>query len=106
MWWLLQVVAVFQSLITAMVATKVLIDKDLSTTLLAKELNADILISPQVSKKCVFTSANLNKKHLAKPALATCNAMEEGHFPAVALPKIEASLSFIANGGKRDHHHP
>ncbi len=28
--------------------------------------------------------------------------MEEGHFPAGSmLPKIEASLSFIANGGKR-----
>lgn len=79
------------------------IDKDLSTTLLAKELQADILIiTTGVEKVCI---------HFGKPeqrALGEINTtdmqryMEEGHFPAGSmLPKIEASLSFLAHGGKR-----
>ncbi len=79
------------------------IDKDLSTTLLAKEINADILvITTGVEKVCI---------HFGKPeqqALGLTSAaemqayMEEGHFPAGSmLPKIEASLSFLKQGGKR-----
>ena len=79
------------------------IDKDLSTTLLAKELKADILIiTTGVEKVCI---------HFGKPeqqALGEATTtemlqyMREGHFPAGSmLPKVEASLSFLANGGKR-----
>lgn len=79
------------------------IDKDLSTTLLAKEINADILaITTGVEQVCV---------HFGKPqqrALSTVTVTEmaqyvaEGHFPAGSmLPKIEASLSFLRHGGKR-----
>lgn len=79
------------------------IDKDLSTTLLAKEINADILaITTGVEQVCV---------HFGKPqqrALGTVTVTEmaqyvaEGHFPAGSmLPKIEASLSFLRHGGKR-----
>lgn len=79
------------------------IDKDLSTTLLAKEINADILaITTGVEQVCV---------HFGKPqqrALGTVTVAEmaqyvaEGHFPAGSmLPKIEASLSFLRYGGKR-----
>ncbi len=79
------------------------IDKDLSTTLLAKEINADILaITTGVEQVCV---------HFGKPqqrALGTVTVAEmaqyvaEGHFPAGSmLPKIEASLSFLRHGGKR-----
>lgn len=79
------------------------IDKDLSTTLLAKEINADILaITTGVEQVCV---------HFGKPqqrALGTVSVAEmeqyvaEGHFPAGSmLPKIEASLSFLRHGGKR-----
>lgn len=79
------------------------IDKDLSTTLLAKEINADILaITTGVEQVCV---------HFGKPqqrALGTVTVTEmeqyvaEGHFPAGSmLPKIEASLSFLRHGGKQ-----
>ncbi|MFK3704612.1 carbamate kinase family protein [Klebsiella sp. NPDC088457] len=79
------------------------IDKDLSTALLAREIHADILvITTGVEQVCI---------HFAQPnqrALGTVNArdmtryMQEGHFPAGSmLPKIVASLAFLKHGGKR-----
>ena len=71
------------------------IDKDLSTALLAREIHADILaITTGVEKVCI---------HFGQPrqqALGTVNIsdmtryMQEGHFPAGSmLPKIVASLA-------------
>lgn len=79
------------------------IDKDLSTTLLAKELNADILIiTTGVEKVCVHFGKPEQKALGETSTTDMQRYMEEGHFPAGSmLPKIEASLSFIANGGKR-----
>ncbi|GDX05994.1 carbamate kinase family protein [Buttiauxella sp. A111] len=79
------------------------IDKDLSTALLAREVKADILvITTGVEKVCI---------HFGKPeqrALdeVTVEQMAEfsaqGHFPPGSmLPKITASLAFLRNGGKR-----
>lgn len=79
------------------------IDKDLSTALLAEEIKADVLvITTGVEKVCV---------HFGKPeqqALGEVTASEmqrysqEGHFPPGSmLPKIEASLAFLRQGGKR-----
>lgn len=79
------------------------IDKDLSTALLAREVSADILvITTGVEKVCV---------HFGKPeqrALdeVTVREMEkysaEGHFPPGSmLPKITASLAFLRHGGRR-----
>ena len=79
------------------------IDKDLSTALLAREIHADILaITTGVEKVCI---------HFGQPrqqALGTVNIsdmtryMQEGHFPAGSmLPKIVASLAFLKHGGKR-----
>jgi carbamate kinase len=79
------------------------IDKDLSTALLAREIHANILaITTGVEKVCI---------HFGQPrqqALGTVNIsdmtryMQEGHFPAGSmLPKIVASLAFLKHGGKR-----
>ena len=79
------------------------IDKDLSTALLAREIHADILaITTGVEKVCI---------HFGQPrqqALGTVNIsdmtryMQEGHFPAGSmLPKIVASLEFLHHGGRR-----
>ncbi|WP_100160230.1 carbamate kinase family protein [Proteus columbae] len=79
------------------------IDKDLSTTLLAKELNADILIITTGVEKVCINFGKPNQKALGETSIEDIQRyMEEGHFPAGSmLPKIEASLSFIANGGQR-----
>lgn len=79
------------------------IDKDLSTALLAREVNADILvITTGVEKVCI---------HFGKPEQHALDEVtvaqmarysEEGHFPPGSmLPKIIASLAFLRNGGKR-----
>lgn len=79
------------------------IDKDLSTTLLAKELQADILIiTTGVEKVCIHFGKPEQQALGETTTTAMQQYMQEGHFPAGSmLPKIEASLSFIANGGKR-----
>ncbi|MNC53626.1 Carbamate kinase 2 [compost metagenome] len=79
------------------------IDKDLSTALLAREINANVLvITTGVEKVCV----NFGKPN--QQALDTVNVaqmtryVEEGHFPAGSmLPKIAASLEFLHYGGSR-----
>ncbi|PVZ87808.1 carbamate kinase [Serratia sp. S1B] len=79
------------------------IDKDLSTALLAQEIGADVLvITTGVEKVCI---------HFGKPEQRALNKVsvaemtryqEEGHFPAGSmLPKIVASLDFLRHGGKR-----
>lgn len=79
------------------------IDKDLSTALLAREIHADVLvITTGVEKVCI----NFGKPD--QQALDTVNVAQmkryvaEGHFPAGSmLPKIVASLAFLNDGGKR-----
>ena len=79
------------------------IDKDLSTALLAREIHADVLvITTGVEKVCI----NFGKPD--QQALDTVNVAQmkryvaEGHFPAGSmLPKIVASLEFLHHGGRR-----
>ncbi len=79
------------------------IDKDLSTTLLAETLNADtLIITTGVEKVCI----NFGKPNQQALDSVTVDEIKqyiaEGHFPAGSmLPKIEASLSFLANGGSK-----
>jgi carbamate kinase len=79
------------------------IDKDLSTALLAREIHADVLvITTGVEKVCV-NFGKPNQQALDKVNVAQMTRyMEEGHFPAGSmLPKIVASLAFLQQGGKR-----
>lgn len=79
------------------------IDKDLSSTLLAKELHADILIITTGVEKVCIHYGQPQQQTLGETNIAEITRyMHEGHFPAGSmLPKIEASLSFLAAGGKR-----
>ncbi|WP_196093938.1 carbamate kinase family protein [Citrobacter sp. Res13-Lact-LER2-35-b] len=79
------------------------IDKDLSTALLAQEIRADILvITTGVEQVCIHFGKP-NQQALDKVDVATMTRyMQEGHFPPGSmLPKIVASLAFLARGGKR-----
>ncbi len=79
------------------------IDKDFASAFLAKEIKADVfIISTGVSKVAI----NFNKpdqKDLDSIDIDGCKKyMEEGQFAKGSmLPKIEASLSFLENGGER-----
>ena len=78
------------------------IDKDLASSLLARELKADLLIiSTAVEKVC------LDFGKPAQRALDTMTVAEakrycaEGHFkPGSMLPKVQAIISFLEAGGK------
>ncbi|WP_436409808.1 amino acid kinase family protein, partial [Escherichia coli] len=78
------------------------IDKDLSTALLAREIHADILvITTGVEKVCIHFGKP-QQQALDRVDIATMTrSMQEGHFPPGSmLPKIIASLTFLEQGGK------
>lgn len=79
------------------------IDKDLTTALLASDLSAHVLIM-LTSVDNVFV--DFNKPGQKALSLLTVpeavKLIEQGQFsPGSMLPKIQAALSFIAGGGKR-----
>ncbi len=79
------------------------IDKDLSTALLAQEIRADVLvITTGVEKVCIHFGKP-NQRALERVNVADMTRyMAEGHFPPGSmLPKIVASLAFLRQGGKR-----
>ena len=78
------------------------IDKDLSTSLLASQLKADVLI---ISTGVDRVYVNFNKpeqKGLDKMTVSEAKKyINEGQFaPGSMLPKIEAAIKFIENGGQ------
>ncbi|MFE8697584.1 carbamate kinase [Cytobacillus sp. FJAT-53684] len=79
------------------------IDKDFATSLLAEQINAEILIiTTGVSRVCI-NFGKPNQKALENITVEeTKQYVEEGHFPAGSmLPKIEASLHFMKKNGSR-----
>ncbi len=79
------------------------IDKDFATSLLAAELEADLLI---ISTGVPQVALNFNTPEEKKLETVTSEElkqyMKEGHFaPGSMLPKVEAVLSFIDKGGKK-----
>ncbi len=78
------------------------IDKDLASAVLAKEISADLLvISTAVEKVCLnFGKADQRALDLMTVADAK-KFVAEGHFkPGSMLPKIEACLQFLQHGGR------
>ncbi len=79
------------------------IDKDFASALLARNLKADLLIiSTGVDRVCLNFGQE-NEKALSEiTADQAREYMEDGHFAAGSmLPKIQAILWFLQNGGKK-----
>jgi len=77
------------------------IDKDLASSILAAEIKADTLvISTAVPQVCI-NFGRPNQKALAHITVADAKRyVTEGHFAAGSmLPKIEACIRFLENGG-------
>lgn len=82
--------------------TAAVIDKDLASAVLANEINADILvISTAVEQVC------LNFGKPGQQSLRTMTVIEArryiaaGHFqPGSMLPKVQACIQFLENGGR------
>jgi carbamate kinase len=72
------------------------IDKDFATSLLAEQVNAEtLIITTGVPRVCI----NFGKPN--QLALEKQYVLENHFAPGSMLPKIEASLSFLENGGKK-----
>jgi carbamate kinase len=83
-------------------AIEAVIDKDLASSLLAKEVAAErFFIITDVPKVCI----NFNKPNQKEIDRLTCSEarklLDEGEFPAGSMgPKILAAINFVENGGK------
>ena len=79
------------------------IDKDFATSLLAEQISAEtLIITTGVSRVCI-NFGKPNQMALEKITVdETKQYVLENHFaPGSMLPKIEASLNFLENNGKR-----
>jgi carbamate kinase len=81
--------------------TYAVIDKDRATSLIAQNLRCDLLIISTAVEKVAINFNKPNQQFLDQMTLAEARQyMAEGHFaPGSMLPKIEAAVEFVQNGG-------
>jgi len=78
------------------------IDKDRASAVLARDIQAELLLILTGVEKVFLDFGTLLQKELDKITLAEAKQyLAEGHFPAGSMgPKIEAAISFLESGGK------
>ncbi|HHB90881.1 MAG TPA: carbamate kinase [Anaerolineae bacterium] len=79
------------------------IDKDRASALLAKNIEADMLIISTAVPKVAINFNKPNQQWLDEVTVSEMKQyMAEGHFaPGSMLPKVEACIDFLEHGGKR-----
>ena len=84
-----------------LVGAAAVIDKDLATSLLARELKADLLIISTAVEKVSLNYKKPDQKDLDRMTLAEAKRyLAEGHFaPGSMKPKIQAIIEFLEGGG-------
>ena len=77
------------------------IDKDLATSLLARDLKADLLIISTAIEKVCLNYRKPDQKDIDRMTLAEAKRyLAEGHFaPGSMKPKVEAIVEFLESGG-------
>ncbi len=77
------------------------IDKDLASAALAKEIGADLLVISTAVEKVCLNFGKPDQKTLDKMTVADAKKyIAEGHFkPGSMLPKVQACVQFIEQGG-------
>ncbi len=82
--------------------TAAVIDKDFASALLASNINADTFIVSTAVPRACLNFGKPDQKDLEKVTVAELEQyVSEGHFkPGSMLPKCEAIIKFIKNGGK------
>ena len=83
-------------------AIEAVIDKDLASSLLAKEIGADAFYIITDVPKVYINFNKKNQKALGKIKVSTTQKyLERGEFAAGSMaPKIKAAIDFVKNGGK------
>ena len=79
------------------------IDKDLASAKLAKEVGVDLFIIATDVEGAAINYGQPNQRFLRTITIEeAAQYMEEGHFPTGSMqPKIQASIEFLRNGGTR-----
>jgi carbamate kinase len=79
------------------------IDKDFGSALLAKMINADLFVISTAVEKVALNFNTPDQEWLDEMTVAEAKRyIEEGHFaPGSMLPKIQAIVQFLENGGKK-----
>jgi carbamate kinase len=77
------------------------IDKDLASAVLAREIAADLLVISTAVDQVCLNFGKPDQKTLDRMTVAEAKRyMTEGHFkPGSMLPKVQACIQFIENGG-------
>lgn len=79
------------------------IDKDFASGLLANNINADLLIISTAVEKVSLNFGKENEQWIDEMTVAEAEKyIEEGHFaPGSMLPKVQAIVKFLKEGGKK-----
>jgi carbamate kinase len=79
------------------------IDKDFASSLLANNIEADLLVISTAVEKVAINFNQPNQKWLDRITLAEAEQyIQEGHFaPGSMLPKMQAIVKFLKEGGKQ-----
>jgi len=87
----------------SLVGVEAVIDKDFGSSLLATMINADLFVISTAVEKVAINFNKPNQKWLDRMTVAEAEAyLAEGHFAKGSmLPKIQAILRFLKNGGKQ-----
>ena len=77
------------------------IDKDLASAVLARDIKADLLVISTAVERVCLNFGKPNQRAISSMSLAQARQyVREGHFqPGSMLPKIEACIQFIEDGG-------
>ncbi|MCX6890918.1 MAG: carbamate kinase [Verrucomicrobia bacterium] len=77
------------------------IDKDLASAVLAREIGADLLVISTAVEQACLNFGKPDQRPIRSMTLAEARSwMAEGHFHAGSmLPKIEACIQFLSHGG-------
>jgi len=79
------------------------IDKDLSSAVLARDVGAEELLIVTAVQKVALNWGKPNQRYLDKISLTEAKKyLSEGHFPSGSMgPKIQAAINFLEEGGKK-----
>jgi carbamate kinase len=85
------------------VGIEAVIDKDLTSSVLATDIGADLFIILTAVDRVYLNYQKADQTPLNAVTLSQCQRyMEEGHFPAGSMgPKMRAVYEFLARGGRR-----
>ena len=78
-------------------------DPVFASSLLANEINADLLLISTAVEKIALNFNTPDEKFLDEMTVAEANQyIEEGHFaPGSMLPKVKACIKFLEHGGQK-----